>query len=99
MTNLIPGLTVPGEFRVFNIENYGGRGDYDGDPTTATDNHEPFQAALRDMDRFINPHVTIRRAGAILYFPPGAYYFSRTININRSVHILGAAIGITTFHV
>ena len=92
---------------VFNLKDYGGNGDWDGLATPGggvTDNLGPYLAAMQAIDNFFNPisPLTLNTQQSVaLYIPPGHYYFSDTMRINRSIEIIGGggsvgSLGCTT---
>ncbi len=85
--------------RVYNILDYGGVGDYNGDINTATDNSPAFAAAVLAMDDALNLNYQAAYQGFELYFPPGIYYFSQTILVNKVLHIRGAGPAATIFKI
>ena len=66
-----------------NVADYGAVGDYDVAPQAPTDNLPKFEAAL----------LALPDRGGILLVPPGNFYFSGTLNLNKQVTVTGAGVG------
>jgi polygalacturonase len=65
--------------------------DYNADPTGASDSTAAIQAAINDGNRCGARCNGSTRKNAIVYFPPGTYLVSSTIEVLFATQIIGDA--------
>jgi hypothetical protein len=83
-----------GSLASLNIEDFGGKGDYltSGIPANPTKNDDALIAAMQAADAMAaatSPAAVTGGGDNEIYFPPGFYYFSKTVKLNRRIRILG----------
>src|SRR5215510_11813350 len=76
---------MPGS--IFDVKDFGARGDFEASTSTGTDDYPAFQRAL---DAIAALSDNANSTGAILWVPAGCYRLSQTLHIRRRM-ILGGA--------
>lgn len=65
---------------------------YGADPTGLTDSWQAFKDAMRDVSLAANGPDAANQSG-IVRVPPGTYYLSKTLHIDRWVSLIGESTG------